>query len=1084
MLLKKILILVIILITINKNVFSQKMENYSANWKKVEAFEKKGLTTSALKEVITIFNLAVVTGNEAQQIKAAMYQMAYRNMVEEDNSEKNIFYIDTLIAKTKIPIKNILQSMKAQMLLNYKENNRYKFYNRTQLVEEKSNDLATWSISKLNATITSLYKVSLKNEAILKATSLSGLEAIIQNGVNTTGLRPTLYDFLAHRALSHFINEENDVTAASYKFILNDEKIFSPAALFINSTFITKDSTSLYYNAILLFQELLKFHLNDTDPGALIDVDLQRLDFANHFGIFTNKDKIYENALSNIETSYAGNPLTAQAGYLRARLYYENGKMYNPLSQKESQFDIKKAKELCEETIAKFPKSEGALNCQNLIVDIKTASLNLETEKVNIPGQPFKSLLKYKNVSTIYLRAIKSSREEIKRIEKNGYDQLWSSMVSLKAVKSWNISLPDQQDFQEHSVEIKTEALDAGTYIILASISPDFSISNNLLARQITYISNISYITNNNDELYILNRDNGLPLANAEVQLWQNTYNNTTRNYEEVKKEKYTSDKNGYISLKIRKDNNYYGVNFQVKYNSDELFTFDTYNSFYNGYENKTTKNTFLFTDRSIYRPGQTVFFKGIVVKRDSATKKSVIINGYKTRVILYDANRQKQGSLELVSNEYGSYNGSFKLPDGGLNGQFYISDSADQAVQYFSVEEYKRPKFSVEVKKPQGTYRVNDSIVVSGNAKAYAGNNIDAAKVTYRVVRKVRYPDWWGWSGYGKRWVPFGNGEEMEITNGETSTNSKGEFFITFKAIPDETVDKKSQPIFNYEVSTDITDINGETRSGSTTVAVAYQALQLNIIADEKLPVDSLKNIKISSSNINNLFERSVVNLTLQKIQSPNKIFRERYWEMPDQFIMSKDEYTKNFPYDAYTDEDKISKWPLLEKVIDITDSTSENSTFKIKNFKLNTGWYKIVVTAKDKYGEDVKAEKYIRLSNDQQTLVEEPLSFDLSNAEAAPGQEINYSIATGFEKIWLIHSVNKVNNPAITSYPVIANTNPFKSTIGITENDRGGINMSYAFVLHNRTYSGNKTINIPWSNKDLKISYETFRDKLLPGS
>ncbi|MEO7523227.1 MAG: alpha-2-macroglobulin family protein, partial [Ferruginibacter sp.] len=452
--------------------------------------------------------------------------------------------------------------------------------------------------------------------------------------------------------------------------------------------------------------------------------------------------------------------------------------------------------------------------------------------------------------------------------------------------------------------------------------------------------------------------------------------------------------------------------------------------------------------------------------------------------VTLYDANGEKKGNVDLLSNEYGSYNGSFKLPEGGLNGQFYIRDSANQAVKYFNVEEYKRPKFSVEIKKPIGTYRVNDSILVTGNAKAYSGNNVDGAKVTYRVVRKVRYPDWWGWSGYGKRGIPFGNNDEMEITNGETLTNNKGEFFITFKAIPDETVDKKSQPVFNYEISTDITDINGETRSGSTIVAVAYQALQLNIIADDQMPVDSLKNIKISSTNINDLFERSKVNLTVYKLQSPNKIFRERYWEMPDIFTLTKAEFTKDFPFDAYSDEDKINKWPLLEKVIDLTDSTSENSTFKLQNLKLNPGWFKIIVTSKDKYGEDVKAEKYVRLTNDQQTETEEPVSFEISNIEASPGQRISYFIATGFEKIWLIHSVNKVNASVITSHPVIVSKNPYRASLDITENDRGGINLGYAFVLHNRTYSATKAIDIPWSNKDLKISYETFRDKLLPGS
>ncbi|MEO6537987.1 MAG: MG2 domain-containing protein, partial [Ferruginibacter sp.] len=1064
-------------------VQAQSNNEYNAEWKKVDELEKKGLTQSALQQVIKIFDAATKDGNEAQQIKAAMYQMKYRNMVQEDNKENNIFYIDTLIAKTKAPAKNILQSMQAQLFESYRNNNRYKLYGRTALNEEKSNDITTWSIEKLNATIGSLYKVSLKNESILKSTSLNGLDAIIEKGKNTRNLRPTLYDFLAHRALSYFISEENDVTQPAYKFILNDEKIFAPLNSFISTKFSTKDSTSLYFNAILLLQDILKFHAADVNKDALIDADLIRLAFVNEHGIFTNKEKLYEEALKNIETSYPGNLLSAQAIFLRAQLYYIKGQTYNPLTQKETQFDIKKSVELCELAISKFPKSKGALNAQNLLIEIEQPLLTLTTEKVNIPSQPFRSLVKYKNVKTIYLRLIKTSRDEIHRIEKDGYDKIWPAMINLKFLKNWSVQLPDEQDYQPHSAEIKIDALPVGTYIILASLNANFNLSNNYLARQVTHVSNISYINNNKDELYVLDRDNGQPLARAEVQLWQQSYNYTTRKYEEVKKEVYIADKNGYIKFKKPKDNNYNNY-MQVKYSGDELFTDDTYYSYYyNSNERRSFKKTFLFTDRSIYRPGQTVFFKGIVVSTDSTGKKSSIVTNYKTSIILFDANNQKAATIKVTSNEYGSYNGSLRLPEAGLNGQFYIRDSANQSTQYFSVEEYKRPKFLVEIKKPEGTYRINDNVKVTGNAKAYAGNNIDGAKVTYRVVRKVQWPVWLGWGGYRKIWPPYGNREELEITNGETTTDANGDFFITFKAIPDETVDKKDQPTFYYEVSADITDINGETRSSSTSVAVAYQALQLNIIATDKMPVDSFKNIKITSTNTNGLFEKARVNFSVYKLQSPNRIFRERYWEMPDRFVMTKEEYTKNFPYDIYADEDQVATWPIGEKVVDITDTTSVSGQWAMGNKKLESGWYKIIVTTKDKYGEEVKAEKYIQLVN-AGGATSEPVTINVKNASAEAGQKINYSIATGFEKIWVIHSLSKVDNSTNTIYPTISNNNPYNNEINVIENDRGGMGMSYAFVQHNRVYSGNEFFSIPWSNKDLNISYETFRDKILPGS
>ena len=1075
---------IFLLFTLNFfKVPAQSSNDFKTEWAKVAQFEKKGLTKDALKEVMLIFKAAAKTGNEPQQVKAAMYQMKYRNMVEEENSENNIFHLDTLIAASNAPVKNILQSMQAELFENYRQQNQYRLYGRTQLSVEKSNDINTWSIAKLNTTIAALYKASLKNESLLKINNLNGLDAIITKGKNTRQLRPTLYDFLAHRALQYFMSDEHSVTSPSYKFIINNEKVFAPVKIFTQTKFTTRDSNSLYYNALLLLQDILSFHLNDANKDALVDADLIRLAFANEHGLFTNKSKLYEAALLNIENEYSSNKSAAQAMYLRALEYVNRGGSYKPLTSKENQFEISKAKELCELAINKYPGSEGAKACKNLLAQILQPSLNLQTEKVNLPNEPFRTLVTYKNAGVLYLRVVKTSREDLKSLETTGYDQVWPALIKLPAIKNWSVILPDSKDYQEHATEIKIDGLPNGTYMILASLRPGFELGSNIIARQVTYVSNISYIFNNKKELYVLHRNSGQPLAKAVVQMWEEKYNYSTRKNEAVKRERFTADKNGFVALNLPKDRPSHFL--EITQAGDALFTNDTYYSYnYDGYRKQTQKRTFLFTDRSIYRPGQTMFFKAIAVSTDTSGRKSTLLTNFSTTVELYDANYQKIGSMKLKTNGYGAFNGSFKLPEGSLNGQFFIKDSVNQSQQFFSVEEYKRPKFLTEIKKPDGTYRINDLITVTGNAKAYAGNNIDGAKVSYRVVRRVQYPMWWGYGGYAKIWPPHGNQEAMEITNGETVTDADGNFKITFKAIPDEAVDKKEQPTFYYEVSADVTDINGETRSGETTVAVAYQTLQLNVTLADKLPSDSLKNIRITSTNMNGLFEKATVNFTMYKLQEPARMFRNRYWQMPDLFTMSKEAYYASFPYDAYADEDQVGKWALGEKVLDFKDTTSVNGQWLMANRKQGTGWYKIVVTTKDKYGEEVKAEKFVLLVDEKNPAKNEPVMVEVKSKTAEPGQNIRYDIHTGFDKIWLIQSLTRTGANLSSSYIDINSAKPYSNSIPVNEADRGGINLNYAFVQHNRVYEGTESFHIPWSNKDLTISYETFRDKILPGS
>ncbi len=1100
MCLKKFLLIIFTFLSVT--AIAQTNDDYLKEWKKVDAFEKKGLTKDALTEVVKIFTDAVKKGSEAQQIKAAMYQMKYRNMVEEDNEQKNLFFADTLIAQTKAPAKNILQSMQAQLFQTYKENHRYQLYSRTTLTEEKGNDVTTWNITKLNEKIASLYKVSLKNEAVLKVTDLKGYDAIIEKGTNTRQLRPTLYDLLAHRALDYFMSTENDVTNPWYKFIINEEAAFAPVRDFCNYNFKTKDTASLYLHALKIMQGLLAFHLNDAAPEALLDADLKRLDFVNQHGVFNNKEKLYENALLNIETKYGNSPASAQATYLRAQMLVESGSTYNPLTRKENQFDLVKAKQICEAAYAKFPKSEGGINCKNIINEIQKPMLHFNTEKVNLPGQPFRSLVQYKNATTVYFRLVKTNRDEIKRFQQNiEYDKVLPTILALKAMRNWSVAMPDLKDYQAHSTEIKIDALPVGTYYLLASLREDFKQDNNIIGRANTYISNLSYIVNNKNDFYVLDRDNGQPIANAAVQLWRSNYNYVSRRDEEIKGNLYTSDKNGFVKFAKAVNNENENI-VQINYATDELFTDDGINNYY--YDDYTksrmaTKRTFLFTDRAIYRPGQTVFFKGIMTETDVTGRKSDVVTGRKTTVQFFDNNSQKLSSIDVTTNDYGSYNGSFKIPEGLLNGSFRLYDSLTSSTQYFSVEEYKRPKFTTEIKKSEGSYRVNDSITVTGISKAYAGNNIDGAKVAYRVVRIVRYQIWWGY--YRSFYPPRGGNEEMEITNGVTTTDANGEFKMTFKAIPDETADKKNQPTFDYRVSADVTDINGETRSGTTLVSVSYQALQLDILSDEKLPAESVKNIGISSTNTNGLYEKVRVNFTMYKLKEPAKIFRTRYWEQPDVFVMNKGEYYQNFPYDVYGDEDQMGKWELGEKVIDVNDTTRVDTRFGIKDKGLQAGWYKIVATTKDKYGEEVKAEKFVLIKSpfdkipikwvdqrgevrETKRISKEPIEIIKTKAIAEPGEKITYNITTGFDNIWLIQSIARPSDNYKISYPTVSAGATFSNEIDVTEVDRCGINMNYVFVLHNRIYAGAQNFTVPWSNKELKISYETFRDKLEPGS
>jgi hypothetical protein len=185
----------------------------------------------------------------------------------------------------------------------------------------------------------------------------------------------------------------------------------------------------------------------------------------------------------------------------------------------------------------------------------------------------------------------------------------------------------------------------------------------------------------------------------------------------------------------------------------------------------------------------------------------------------------------------------------------------------------------------------------------------------------------------------------------------------------------------------------------------------------------------------------------------------------MPDQFVMSKNEYYASFPYDVYADEDQPQKWAPGEKVVDVNDTTrADGKWLKVDgNGKKEPGYYKIIVITKDKFGEEVKAEKIIRIIDEKKPAMYEAVLVDVKNRTVEPGQMINYDIHTGFDKIWLIQNLTKTGKTHVTSYADITATSPYRNEITVSENDRGGINMNYAFVQHNRVYTGTESFNVP---------------------
>ncbi|HKC34567.1 MAG TPA: hypothetical protein VKB95_00840, partial [Chitinophagaceae bacterium] len=352
-------LVVFICILITNSYAQTPVKNYEKDWKKIdELISKKNLPKSALIAVKKIYTLAKKEKQDAQVIKAIVYMIGLQRETREENETLTIKDIEKEIAASNEPVVSILKSLEAEIYQNYFENNRWKLYDRTETNQFKKDDLATWSAGDFFKKISDLYLHSIKNEKLLQETKLAPFDAIIIKG-NVRQLRPTLYDLLVHRALEYFKSDEKDLDKPAYSFEIDQASAFDPAADFVTRKFVTRDSFSLQHKALLLYQQLIAFHLKDVRPDALLDADIDRLEFIHQNSTHPDKEELYRLALNHITNQYANHPAAQQAWYLLAKKYNEEAAEYKPFGDTTGRYKRIKAKEICEKVITQKDSSEG-----------------------------------------------------------------------------------------------------------------------------------------------------------------------------------------------------------------------------------------------------------------------------------------------------------------------------------------------------------------------------------------------------------------------------------------------------------------------------------------------------------------------------------------------------------------------------------------------------------------------------------------------------------------------------------------------------------------------------------------------------
>lgn len=1059
--------------------------DYKTLWRQIDSLEKEGLPESARTKTLLVYEKAKKENEEINAIKSLIYLAKYSAGLEESGLLAAIHLIESDLDLGSRTGQSIKHSLLAELYQGYFRSNIWVIRDRTPVLSDTldAGSPETWSAVDFLNKIRKHHLQAMEHPG-LKNVPVSNYLGLLTEGEESDSLRPFLYDILAHRALDYFMQGMSDLDLAGDEYRFDDPRLFGPTSQFleINPQYRQEDPV-FYVQVIHLFQTLEEFHQKDSNPAAYLDVVQKRIQYVYEHFSGEGKDALYE---TNLDQWMALYPQHQGIFYLlKANLYIQWGNRYEPFGE-DSVYRrwLTEARSILEQVIAKYPGSREAIQAGNQIKALVQAQVQGQVEQVNVPGQPFRLFVQYRNTPRIHGRVIKVPDTLRKKLQEDRRPENIQLLLQASPLQNFQQALPSVEDLQEHRTELKIDALPPGMYGILLSNHADFQIGKGVIALMYTHVSNLAYLheagyqarlTVGRDftkTLFIVDRTHGTPQEGVQAVFYEQSYNDNRRTQEWKEVQRLVSDKSGAVSPALPTNKNYSVALIKGK---DSLWLQDGFPHFsYDQSGLKEREDALLFLDRSLYRPGQLLYFKGLALIRDAEDQPRIQKNR-KVTVSLQDANGQLVSKQVFVSSDFGSFHGSFVLPAGGLSGSMSLVTNLNQASVNFQVEEYKRPRFELTFDTAATLYRLNEPVLVRGHARNFAGNAVDNAMVRYTVTRErwIRPLPWWSWKIYFPQ-----RSNPVIIAKGEAQTDVSGQFQVPFIALPEANMGTDQDQSFIFSVQVDITDFNGETRSGTTSMRIGKKNLVLQSELGTYLPADKSGSFEIKATDLNDIPVQASGTWTLDQLQQPTTRYRKRYWPRPDQQVIAESEYRTWFPSDLYWNEDDLTTWPSSKRIQSSSFQTGQASRL---NQTLEPGAYKLVALARDRYQQETEWVHYFWVYDlaDKNLPSWKALQMLQDSTALEPGQVLNYHIQFQKNPQHVLFTHSRESDARWITLDSLTT-----ETVSIGEADRGKIFYLRGYAVRdNRFYVEQLQYHIPWSDKILRIETRSFRDQLLPG-
>ncbi|MFR3914462.1 MAG: alpha-2-macroglobulin family protein [Phocaeicola vulgatus] len=955
-------------------------QTYDNLWKELEVLERKDLPKSVISEAMKIYDKAKAEQNVPQMMKAYLTAMQYRSLLTPDSLKVDMNGLEQWASQTgSMEDKAILYSILGEM---------------TMPADVKK------GLGYLQA--------SLKDKDRLLLIPVEKLRPMVRVGeASKRYFRDNLYNLLARRAIQ-IMQQYRWQAAAKANQTNSLPADMTDMDQFVTYQFVPVSDCDLTAAVMQTYQSLLKAYDTETEREGwlLTGIDALNYLYRNFSGNFSN-DVCQQELRKWIHTYPAVKTVPEAYLALAQFLQYQNNQV--------------ERLRIVREGIAGYPRYEGINQLKNIEKEILNASLSLEIATA-YPGEQQSVKVNYKNLTGITLQLYKVNLPVTSAVLQNRTTHFESKYARLQ--REEHFSLKPTTDYLNVDTTLTIQAPQAGIYFLKAVPDGKKGVSDGTLMNVTALKTIYRPLPDGTLELVVVDAVSGQPVSEAEVTIY------TEKGGGYSPQQTYQADKQGTLKLDFLNSNKYWYNAHTAADNAMPILNLWKNDYYYK--ESKRKEVLQLFTDRSIYRPGQTVYVSGLAYEMEKDSTR--VLADKKYTVSLYDANNNETGKVEVRTNGFGSFSGQFVLPSPCLTGYFSLR-AADTSVS-FKVEEYKRPTFDVTFEPVKVEYQVGDSIEVVGMAKTFAGAPVQNARVHYNISRSYAWV--WRFMGRGSaRW------------EGEAMTDADGKFSVPVHFEIDS--DRRESPLwyYTYNIQADVTDGAGETQQANLSLPLGSTSMVLNM---DNLPDNLVKEKKLE-------IKLTAMNLSGEPVDTP---VTYQVVEMEEQ----KDGQEKEG-----------------RKVL--TGTVEANKSFVPEAiYALPSGNYRLKLSAKDTQGRECTASKNFLLFslNDKRPpfvitdwFYQDGLEFDAASPATV-------YIGSSEKNVYLLYDVfagnKRLESKRIElSDSVVSFRFPYKKVYG------DGILVSMAFVKDGRLYSHNARIMKPAPEKKLQLKWTTFRDKLRPG-